>query len=546
MDVSGWTLAGDTTATLAAGTVIPAGEALYLTDNVAAFRARTSGPSGGQALFVQGYDGELADDAGILELRSADGALVATTTYGGTAIPRANATNVRITEVNYHPLDAMPQFGELEGGASQFEFIEIMNISSDTIELDQAKFGDGIEFTFAAQQLGPGERLAVVANPVAFASRYGADVAIAKGYRQFADGFESRLANDGETISLVSTNGEVIESFAYGDQRGWAERADGRGSTLVRTNVDSDPNRPGSWQASTSVHGSPGEAINSVNPTVVINEIAPRNATNEVSQIELLNVSDAPVTLNAYLSDSGTDPLKFRITDRTIAPNSFVVFGSNDLNFEFKSDSADDAWLIASDATGRPTHFLDVVEFPETPQGSRGRVPNGTGEFVLLGEPTFGTANSSAAVDLNNDQVSDLADVDLLCTGISSQSADLVFDLTKDGKIDLADMRYLIEMVLQTNFGDANLDGHFDTRDLVDVFSAAEFEDSIDGNSTWSEGDWNCDGDATTRDLVLAFQSGSYGQFAKGRDGVSRSSIAAWQDADSRRDSRDDESKLRR
>jgi hypothetical protein len=35
--------------------------------------------------------------------------------------------------------------------------------------------------------------------------------------------------------------------------------------------------------------------------------------------------------------------------------------------------------------------------------------------------------------------------------------------------------------------------------------TAGEYEDSIPGNSTWSEGDWDCDGDFTTRDLVLAF-----------------------------------------
>jgi hypothetical protein len=44
------------------------------------------------------------------------------------------------------------------------------------------------------------------------------------------------------------------------------------------------------------------------------------------------------------------------------------------------------------------------------------------------------------------------------------------------------------------------------------VFQAAEYEDSVDGNSTWSEGDWDGDGDFGTRDLVFAFQFGKFEQ----------------------------------
>ena len=57
---------------------------------------------------------------------------------------------------------------------------------------------------------------------------------------------------------------------------------------------------------------------------------------------------------------------------------------------------------------------------------------------------------------------------------------------------------------------DANLDGRFDTSDLVAIFQRGEYEDAIAGNSTWSDGDWNCDGDFTTSDLVVALQKGGW------------------------------------
>ncbi len=83
-------------------------------------------------------------------------------------------------------------------------------------------------------------------------------------------------------------------------------------------------------------------------------------------------------------------------------------------------------------------------------------------------------------------------------------------DLNRDQAVDLADHRYLIESILGTSFGDANLDGLFNSSDLVVIFQAGQYEDAVRGNSTWSTGDWNCDGEFDTQDLVLAFQGGQY------------------------------------
>jgi len=60
--------------------------------------------------------------------------------------------------------------------------------------------------------------------------------------------------------------------------------------------------------------------------------------------------------------------------------------------------------------------------------------------------------------------------------------------------------------------GDTNGDGFFLTNDLVAVFQAGKYEDTISMNADWTEGDWNLDGDFTTRDLVAAFQIGRFEQ----------------------------------
>ena len=59
--------------------------------------------------------------------------------------------------------------------------------------------------------------------------------------------------------------------------------------------------------------------------------------------------------------------------------------------------------------------------------------------------------------------------------------------------------------------GDANLDGAFDSTDLVLVFAAGEYDDDIEDNSTLEEGDWDGDGFFDSSDLVSALREGCYG-----------------------------------
>jgi hypothetical protein len=78
------------------------------------------------------------------------------------------------------------------------------------------------------------------------------------------------------------------------------------------------------------------------------------------------------------------------------------------------------------------------------------------------------------------------------------------------------DRLYWVHNLADTYFGDANLDGEFNTSDLVAVFEAGHYEDGIAGNSGWGTGDWNGDAEFSTSDLVLAFQDGGYEQGPRG------------------------------
>jgi uncharacterized protein YjbI with pentapeptide repeats len=87
---------------------------------------------------------------------------------------------------------------------------------------------------------------------------------------------------------------------------------------------------------------------------------------------------------------------------------------------------------------------------------------------------------------------------------------DGLFDLNDDGEIEPTDIYAWVKDAKGTYLGDANLDGAFNSSDLVDVFTAGQYEDGIRQNSTWTTGDWNGDWDFTTRDIIAAFQDGGF------------------------------------
>ena len=64
-------------------------------------------------------------------------------------------------------------------------------------------------------------------------------------------------------------------------------------------------------------------------------------------------------------------------------------------------------------------------------------------------------------------------------------------------ELDQQDLDYFILEGLDSVYGDANLDGIFNSADLVQVFQANGYEDDVDANSTWAEGDWNGDGEVS-------------------------------------------------
>ena len=116
--------------------------------------------------------------------------------------------------------------------------------------------------------------------------------------------------------------------------------------------------------------------------------------------------------------------------------------------------------------------------------------------------------NSITPGDFDENGSLDANDIDLLSQAVGG--SEFRYDLNFDGVVSEADRNSWISDSSRTYYGDANLDGLFDSSDLVDVFQRNEYEDGVSLNSGWADGDWNGDQEFDSGDIVLGFQSGGY------------------------------------
>ncbi len=248
---------------------------------------------------------------------------------------------LRITEVMYNP--ATPSPAEEAAGFTDkddFEFIELKNIGTTSLDLSYVSFTDGIDFSFAGSNvttLGAGDFVLIVKDEPAFEKRYGTGVSgnIAGEY------LSGNLSNGGEEIKLEDYwNGAIVE-FEYNDARGWPVAADGAGHSLVPAGsyiIEDEPEGTldygANWRRSAYIGGSPGTDDPDVpTTTVVINEfmahtdyIVPPHISND--WIELYNTTGSNINLdsNWYLSDDIQDLKKWAFPSIGVAGNDWISF----------------------------------------------------------------------------------------------------------------------------------------------------------------------------------------------------------------------------
>lgn len=306
-----------------------------------------------------------------------------------------------ISEIMFNPLPSSTP-GDTND-SDNFEFVELMNIGTNTLNLVGFRFTNGIDFTFTATNnvtsLAPGGRVLIVKHLAAFTSRYGANPNVAGVYA-------GSLNNAGERLVLVGPRLEPILDFSYSDD--WYPLADGLGFSLVIRDpygpLD-DWGRQASWRNSSLENGSPAaeDPAPLVVEPILINEALPHTDPPQVDAIEVYNPGTNDVNIGGwYLTDDPGEPKKFQIAANTIVPaGGYVVFFENEFGNAFSLSSNGDDLYVFSATNGVLTGFAHGFDFGATQNGlTLGRYVNSQGneDFVAQIANSLGVVNTGPRV----------------------------------------------------------------------------------------------------------------------------------------------------
>lgn len=153
----------------------------------------------------------------------------------------AQIRGLRVTEIMFDP-----------DGGSDFEYVELLNVSASTLDLAGAAFTDGIVYQFGAKagSLEPGEYLILASNRQSFETQY------PNGPPVFGE-YSGGLKNDGERLLLSTASGIPILDIDY--VGAWNGGTPGASIEIIDPN--SNPagwNRADAWRPSAGQDGSPG------------------------------------------------------------------------------------------------------------------------------------------------------------------------------------------------------------------------------------------------------------------------------------------------
>lgn len=152
-------------------------------------------------------------------------------------------------------------------GTDSLEYLELFNNDNTAQDLAGFTFASGIEYTFPAVTLQPGDYLIIAVDSVAFERNF--------NVAAFQWTFGS-LNNGGELLQLRDAFGNIVDEVNYDDGGDWPSDADGGGGSLILCDVNADNNVAANWKAATratgvfagdgQLLGSPGEANDCSDP----------------------------------------------------------------------------------------------------------------------------------------------------------------------------------------------------------------------------------------------------------------------------------------
>ena len=208
-----------------------------------------------------------------------------------------------------------------------------------------------------------------------------------------------------------------------------------------------------------------------------------------------------PETISGYLGLMSVDTNLQLILVEGGAPTGLISMDqpfspSEDVIIQLDHDGENlylTAWEVGTPKPS-PQFEMEHVEFTSGKSGIlfNENAPNDAGIFRWA----RASSDPMGEGDLDFDGDFAASDIDLMFANLSS--ADPLFDLDKDGDADDGDLDFLVETLLGTFYGDANVDGRVDAADLNAV--GLNWRGNISG---WANGNFNGDNIVDAADLNL-------------------------------------------
>jgi hypothetical protein len=236
------------------------------------------------------------------------------------------------------------------------------------------------------------------------------------------------------------------------------------------------------------------------------------NRTLDINPVDVSGNTDVKLTVALAATDADFDAGDFLTI--SIDPNNsgdFEVLANFTANPDFAMEDLD-ATTPFGGVVLSPAQFTDVTF--DIPAGATNlairfeALTTWGNEIVAIDDIRIYSGILTTPGDFNANGVLDVADIDDLTVQSAGGAHPAAYDLNSDAAVNDADIKFWISDLFNSWIGDANLDGEFNSSDLVTVLASGTYE--ADVAAVWSTGDFNGDGRANSSDLVAALADGGY------------------------------------
>jgi hypothetical protein len=148
---------------------------------------------------------------------------------------------------------------------------------------------------------------------------------------------------------------------------------------------------------------------------------------------------------------------------------------------------------------------------PNDPEGTIGLIADGsdgTNFYFRIQRMELFIPVNPLQGDYNGNGSLDAGDLDMQAQAIAGGLNPKEYDLNNDDLVNFADREVWVNDLKNTWIGDANLNGEFNSGDMVQVFARGKYEKGVAAG--WEDGDWNGDTFFGSSDMVAAFVAGGY------------------------------------